>query len=339
MTTDVDICNRALQMCAARSTITSLADGSNEANNCTLLFDSIRAQILAASNWNFSKSTANLQLLKAAPGTPESPYAGFVQWNTSFPAPPWLYEYLYPANCARIQYVMGQLSPYYPLTPIFSTPSASYTAMGQAPVRYSRAMDSAVGPTALVTGISQAVAAVVTATAHGFSSGQTVYLTSVTGMTQINNQNYVITVINANSFSIPVDSTGFQPYISGGVAVNQTLPAASKRVILTNGPSAIATYAADVTDYDIWEEDAIQAFISALAGYLAIPLSGNRALANDLIQNANSTLMNARADDANEALTIHNPIPDWLAIRWENDYGYDNDAYIGNAYGPLFSGV
>lgn len=337
MTTDVDICNRALQMCAARSTITALNDGTNEANNCALLFDSLRKQTLAAANWNFSKRSANLQLLKAAPGTAESPYAGFAQWNPSFPAPPWLYEYLYPADCARMQYVMGQLSPYFPVTPIFSTPAASYTALGQPPVRYSRAMD-VVGPTALITGISQTSPAVVTSATHGFTSGQTVYLTSVTGMTQVNNALYVITVLSPTTFSVPVDATGFQPYVSGGIAVNQTLPGVNTRVILTNGPVAIGTYASDVTDYDIWEDSAIQAFVAALAGYLAIPLSGNRALANDLVENANRTILEARADDANEALTIHDPIPDWIAVRFENDYGYggvDNQS----AYGPLFAAV
>lgn len=77
---------------------------------------------------------------------------------------------------------------------------------------------------ATITGITKANPAVVTATAHGFATGDTVTISAVVGMTQVNTNRYIITVIDANSFSLsdlfgnPVDSTAFGTYVSGGIA-------------------------------------------------------------------------------------------------------------------------
>lgn len=62
-----------------------------------------------------------------------------------------------------------------------------------------------------ITAISRAAAAVVTVTAHGFTSGQLILITDVLGVSQqnlngINGRNYIITVLDANRFSIPVDT-------------------------------------------------------------------------------------------------------------------------------------
>lgn len=68
-----------------------------------------------------------------------------------------------------------------------------------------------------VTGITKASPAVVTAPAHGLSTGNSVRFDSIVGMTQLNGNAYTITVINANSFSLDgVDSTFFNTYVTGG---------------------------------------------------------------------------------------------------------------------------
>lgn len=76
-----------------------------------------------------------------------------------------------------------------------------------------------------ITGISRAAAAVVTCTAHGFTSGQQVSFSGVVGMTQINGLTGIVNFINSNSFSINIDSTLFGIRTSGGTA---TLVAASE---------------------------------------------------------------------------------------------------------------
>ena len=75
---------------------------------------------------------------------------------------------------------------------------------------------------ATITGISQADVGVVTATGHGFTSGDWVSLASITGMTELNGQSARITVINANSFYLDgVDTGVMTAYTSGGTATLQ----------------------------------------------------------------------------------------------------------------------
>jgi hypothetical protein len=98
MASNIDICNRALQLAMARASITALNDGSNEANQCTLIYTPLLNWSLTAVNWNFARKTAVLALAKTAPGSPGT-------WSNIFPAPPWTYEYTYPADCLRARYV------------------------------------------------------------------------------------------------------------------------------------------------------------------------------------------------------------------------------------------
>lgn len=73
--------------------------------------------------------------------------------------------------------------------------------------------------TKTVTGITQASPAVVTAPAHGFSTGDYVLMSGVQGMTRINDRTFQITVIDPNSFSLDgLNATGYAAYTSGGAA-------------------------------------------------------------------------------------------------------------------------
>lgn len=58
--------------------------------------------------------------------------------------------------------------------------------------------------------------AVTTTSAHGLSTGNQVYITGVTGMTQVNGQTFTITVTGASSFTLGVDTTAFGVYTGGG---------------------------------------------------------------------------------------------------------------------------
>lgn len=74
--------------------------------------------------------------------------------------------------------------------------------------------------TPTVSGITQANPAVVSATAHGYVDNQLVSLTGVVGMTELNDREYYIDYIDANSFSLrEVDSTGYTAWSSGGTFV------------------------------------------------------------------------------------------------------------------------
>lgn len=92
MTSEADICNRALSEIAARATISSLSDTSASAVNCRMHFATLRRQLLRTAPWGFARKTAALSLL------------GSLELSTS--PYPWLYKYAYPADCLKIRYTL-----------------------------------------------------------------------------------------------------------------------------------------------------------------------------------------------------------------------------------------
>jgi len=107
VTTQLEICNRALAAIAAKTTIAGINELSNEAAKCRLLYVPTRRQMLRGAHWNFARIQNNLTLLKAAPGTPENPtIPANTNWNPATqPPPPWVYEYAYPPDCILLRYI------------------------------------------------------------------------------------------------------------------------------------------------------------------------------------------------------------------------------------------
>lgn len=67
-----------------------------------------------------------------------------------------------------------------------------------------------------ISNITQANPGVITSANHGLRTGQEIYITDVVGMTQINTQTVTVTYIDANTFSINLDTSGFSAYIAEG---------------------------------------------------------------------------------------------------------------------------
>lgn len=74
-----------------------------------------------------------------------------------------------------------------------------------------------------ITGATQADPVVVTATAHGYSNGDEVFITGVGGMTEITERRWLVSNVTANTFSLQdqvtgddLDGTAFTAYTSGG---------------------------------------------------------------------------------------------------------------------------
>lgn len=81
-------------------------------------------------------------------------------------------------------------------------------------------MGAPVGAAKTVTAITQATQAQITSTAHGLTVGQFVTIEGVTGMTEINGQIALVTaVVDANNFTVDVNSTAYTSYSSGGTAM------------------------------------------------------------------------------------------------------------------------
>lgn len=95
---------------------------------------------------------------------------------------------------------------------------------------FSRTADPFVAASKTITGATQANPCVVTAVAHGYSSGQRVLIEAVVGMTQLNGNSYLITVLTVDTFSLQtlagvnVDSTGYTAYSSAGTSKRETYP-------------------------------------------------------------------------------------------------------------------
>lgn len=89
MTTSADVVNRALELIDSQATITSLDDGSIEANAAKVVYSAIVQLLLRQTQPDFSFTTAALV-------------------GASYPIrpiPPWLNEYIYPADCLRARQV------------------------------------------------------------------------------------------------------------------------------------------------------------------------------------------------------------------------------------------
>ena len=75
---------------------------------------------------------------------------------------------------------------------------------------------SQTSPQGQISAITQAANAQVTAPNHGLTTGNTVFINNVQGMIQVNNITFEIAVVDANNFTLGVNSTLYGAYTGGG---------------------------------------------------------------------------------------------------------------------------
>ena len=104
----IQVCNLSLLSLGSRSQISSLTEGSAEANACATLFDFVYTQLARTARWNCLQKQVTLSLLAAAQGTSENPD------GTELPLPPtpWLYTYAYPSDCLAMRYIVPSFPAY-----------------------------------------------------------------------------------------------------------------------------------------------------------------------------------------------------------------------------------
>ena len=122
-----------------------------------------------------------------------------------------------------------------------------------------------------------------------------------------------------------------QPGGGTGETFNLTFASlAPQRVILCNQSQAILLYNTQITDPNIMDDLFQDAWIHILGARLAFQLSGDKALANQLIGLTNNMIMEARKADGNEGITVNDVTPDFLRTR--GGYGVGpNFEYSPNA--------
>lgn len=154
----ISLSNRALLQIGSRTSISSLTEGSPQANACNVLFVPVFEQLGRAARWATLRKQATLSLLAAATGTPENPN------GTTLPLPPtpWLYSYQYPADCLAMRNIVPSL-PASPMGVPFTSASVAspiwLPSGGQIPFEVAYSTDIAGNPiTVILTNQSQAQA-------------------------------------------------------------------------------------------------------------------------------------------------------------------------------------
>lgn len=85
-----------------------------------------------------------------------------------------------------------------------------------------------------ITGITRANPGVVTSANHGLSNGDTIYITGVKGMTQVNNRVFTVANVTTNTFQLQgVSTSGYSSYSSSG-SFRECLNATCSVVITSN---------------------------------------------------------------------------------------------------------
>lgn len=109
--------------------------------------------------------------------------------------------------------------------------------------------------------------------------------------------------------------------------------------ILTNVPQAVGVFTRETTDTTVFDSQFTEALVMALAGRLAIPLTGDKTMEKNKYAIANNYILQARASDGNEGISTADHLPDWIQARTGGagaGYGYNGLGYLCEPYGALF---
>ena len=109
-------------------------------------------------------------------------------------------------------------------TPALPGQAAAFDITIEQGATFDRTLTWRQGPTVKrsISAITKANPGKVTAAAHGFVTSEVVFLSKLKGMPQANNLAFTITVTDANSFTIGVNTSAYAAYVSGGLADNGT---------------------------------------------------------------------------------------------------------------------
>jgi len=101
----------------------------------------------------------------------------------------------------------------------FSTAQAYILEMGNLYFRFYTDQGQVQNTTHAITGATQANPCVITSVAHPFQNGDSVVMSGVAGMTELNGNTYTVANRTADTYELSgIDSTGYGAYASGGLA-------------------------------------------------------------------------------------------------------------------------
>lgn len=352
MATEVDIVNRSLQLIGTRTTVTQAqldALSTNEAKQAMLVLRNIRDDLLRMAPWNCSLRTANLQYITSAPGTPENTSAPTTLWQPGQPAPPWAYEYQYPVDCLRACWIIPATQTGFaggiPITTAVTGGAASFWQ--GPPVKFKVQTDrfNAVTAATVVAGgtgyaVGDRITLAIGPSTEAPIGGPAILQVVTAPGGVVATVSVVSQVVDASpalggSYFSVLGETQEQDTTTGsgtGATFNLTQQSTQspQRVILTNQEFATLVYCQRIDDVNVMDTQFQSAWSAVLGATMAMALSGDKALANRLIEAANRTIAEARTSDGNEGLTVNDVTPDFIRIRGLN---YAGEGY-GSAYTP-----
>jgi len=358
MTSLTDICNRALQTIGTRTDVTDgelVAASTNEAKQFNLVYANLRDDLLRLAPWDCALKTANLTYITSVPGTPENTSPATPLWTPGQPAPPWAYEYQYPVDCLRACYIIpANQTGFASGVPITTAVTGGAAAFWQGPpVKFKVQTDEfyPVTAAAVVSGGSgYAIGDVITlpigpTTSSPIGAPAQLLVTSVTGgavtaasvLNVVNDSN---PVVGGSYFAIQPGTIAQASTTGSGTGFTCTLTFGAKgtqRVILTNQEFATLGYVKQVLDPNVMDTLFQTAWINLIAAGMQMGLKGDKAFSNQLIQEVNHAIEQARSIDGNEGLTVNDVTPDWLRIRGLTyTEGYVGGPYTGYDWGGTF---
>ena len=344
------LANLCLQGLGTRTTVTAAqlaANSSNEAIQFNIAVSQTRDELLRMAQWNCAKGTAVLNYITSSPGTPENQavYGSLTNWIPGLPIPPWTYEYQYPVDCLRALSIVPQWNTGVQGIPIYptATPTGYSPSVGGPPIKFEIAQDQfyeVTGASVVSGGTGYAVGDTITLPGgstfsndfnsdfliSGYSPIGAPAQLLVTGVSGgvITTVSIVAAVIGEDSnlggsyFAILPNPQSQQSTSGSGAGATFNLTWSTlnqQRIILTNQQSAVLQYVRQVTDPNIMDPLFLRAWRNILSAELCMALTGDKQMANSRIQIANMAIAEARATDANEALTVNDVTPDFLRTR------------------------
>ena len=106
----------------------------------------------------------------------------------------------------------------------FSTTQTYILEFGDLYIRFYKDSGAILEANKTITGITQANPGVVTSASHGFSNGDTVVISGVVGMTQVNGKRFKVASVATDTFALQdidgnnVNTSSYTTYVSGGIA-------------------------------------------------------------------------------------------------------------------------
>lgn len=358
-TTVTTIANRALQKIGGRTLVTDaelLASSTNEAIQLNLCIYNLRDDLLRMAPWNCAFKPAPLVYITSLPGTPENTQTGVTEWSPGLPAPPWSYEFQYPADCLRACYIRPRRQYGFaggvPLTPV---DNAAYPYLGGGQIKFAVQTDEFYPVTAAAVvsgGTGHAVGDIITLP-YGPAGSAPIgapaklevtavaagVITTVAVVSQIDESD---PAKGGSYFSRQTNPVAQDTTTGSGTGATFNLTYGSKgsqRVVLTNEEFPILYYCKRIDDPDVMDTLFQSAWSSAVAATICQALTGDKKMVSMLVDQVNRDIETARNPDGNEGLTINDVNPDWIRARGYSTVGPLLDPYAGFDWGPLWPGA